>query len=66
MRYARTAERSGCDAVLIDVPVAGMRSAAARASRARLDGRCACIAASGQALPFRSRSFDAVAHSDVL
>ena len=60
------AQRTGCDAVLTDVPVAGIRSAAARASDRRLLGRCAFVAASGTDLPFRSRSFDAVAHSDVL
>ncbi len=58
------AARSGCRAVLSDVPVAGLHAAAARA---RHDGVAAApVAAAGELLPFRDRSFDAVTHADVL
>lgn len=60
------AERSGCDAILTDVPLDGVRSAAARARAQRIEGHCAFLAASGRELPFRPRTFDAVSHSDVL
>jgi 16S rRNA G1207 methylase RsmC len=53
-----------CQAVLIDVPVAGVRSAARRARA--LASRCAFVAGSGAHLPFRPRTFDAVVHTDVL
>jgi len=55
---------TGCEAVLIDVPVAGLRSAADRASRQ--GAQCAVVVGSGMSLPFRRRSFDAVIHTDVL
>ncbi len=60
------AKRTGCEAVLTDVPFSGIRTAAARATKQRVFGRCAFAAASGTHLPFRSKSFDAVIHSDVL
>ena len=60
------AERSGCTAVLTDVPLAGVRAAAATAAARRLQSRCAVAAASGTHLPLRRRTFDAVVLSDVL
>src|SRR3990172_7364567 len=60
------AEQTGCEVVLTDVPAAGIRGAAARADQQRVAGRCALAVASGTHLPFRSRSFDAVVHTDVL
>jgi len=60
------AERTGCEVVVTDVPVAGMRSARGRARERGLVRRASCIVASGTHLPFRSRSFDAVVHTDVL
>jgi cyclopropane fatty-acyl-phospholipid synthase-like methyltransferase len=61
------ARTTGCDAVLTDVPAGAVRSAAASAYRRRsLWRRCTFALASGDRLPFRSRSFDAVVHSDVL
>ena len=59
-------EKTGCDIILTDVPAAGIRSAAARAYRRRVAGRCSFAVASGTHLPFRARSFDAVVHTDVL
>ena len=60
------AERSGCRAVLTDVPLTGVRSAAATAASRGLGRRCAVVAASGTRLPLRPRTFDAVVLSDVL
>ncbi len=58
------ARRTGCRAVLADVPVAGLTAAAARAraEAAHVDP----VAADGEFLPFREASFDAVSHADVL
>jgi ubiquinone/menaquinone biosynthesis C-methylase UbiE len=56
----------GCDAVLADVPLAGLRIAASRAAREALPGYRGSVAADGAALPFASGSFDTVSHSDVL
>jgi ubiquinone/menaquinone biosynthesis C-methylase UbiE len=60
------AMRTGCQVVLSDVPLDGLRSANARAVRERLDARCAVVAASGSHLPFAGESFDAIVHTDVL
>jgi len=60
------AKRSGCDVVLTDQPVAGLRDARGRARRERIHRRSECIVATGAALPFRSRTFDAIVHSDML
>ena len=60
------AAATGCQVVLADVPVEGLRVAAARAHREELAGRAAPVAATARALPFTSGSFDAVVHTDVL
>ena len=60
------AERTGCRVLLTDVPVHGIRTAAARAAAQGVFETCAFAAASGTHLPFRARSFDAVVHTDVL
>ncbi|MEX2247650.1 MAG: methyltransferase domain-containing protein [Dehalococcoidia bacterium] len=60
------ASKTGCNVVLTDVPVPAMRKAAQRAAAAGISRRSACVVASGQAQPFRSRSFDRVVHTDVL
>ena len=57
---------SGCDIVLVDVPLAGLRIAAERAVRDNLPGECWVAAADGAKLPFGDASFDAISHSDVL
>ena len=56
----------GCDVVLTDIPFYGLQVAAARAEADDLSGACWLAAADGAALPFGSRGFDAVSHSDVL
>jgi cyclopropane fatty-acyl-phospholipid synthase-like methyltransferase len=60
------ARQSGCDVMLTDVPLSGLRAARARACREGLEPRCRLAAASGAALPFGDGAFDAIQHSDVL
>jgi cyclopropane fatty-acyl-phospholipid synthase-like methyltransferase len=60
------ARSSGCHVVLTDLPVAGLRVAAARAAVEGLTGRYGVAAASGAHLPFRAETLDAVVHADVL
>ena len=60
------AKVTGCQAVLADVPVEGLRAAAARAQRENLAARAAAVAGSARALPFAPATFDAIVHTDVL
>jgi cyclopropane fatty-acyl-phospholipid synthase-like methyltransferase len=60
------AASTGCQVVLADIPVQGLVSAMARATREQLSGRAAAAAASARRLPFRPAVFDAVVHTDVL
>jgi cyclopropane fatty-acyl-phospholipid synthase-like methyltransferase len=57
---------SGCDIVLTDLPLSGLRIARARAASDGLSSRCRVLAADGAALPFPDRVFDRVHHADVL
>ena len=57
---------TGCDVVLSDVPVEGLRAAGTRARHERLSDRSAAVVASARLLPFRARAFDAIVHTDVL
>jgi len=57
---------SGCDVVLTDLPLSGLRIARSRAASDDLDDRCRVLAADGAALPFADRTFDRVHHADVL
>jgi cyclopropane fatty-acyl-phospholipid synthase-like methyltransferase len=57
---------SGCDVVVSDVPLSGLRIAQARAADDGLSGRCQVVAADGAALPFPDRVFDRIHHADVL
>lgn len=57
---------SGCDVVLVDLPLAALRNALERATADGLSRRCEVVAADGAALPFLGASFDALNHSDVL
>ena len=57
---------TGCQVVLADVPIEGLRSAAARAEREALAARAAPVAATARRLPFTAAAFDAVVHTDVL
>lgn len=58
-------KRSGCEVVLTDLPIEGLRSARPRAEaeRVSLTGAVVC---SAKYLPFAPRTFDAVVHTDVL
>ena len=60
------AHRTGCDVMLVDLPLASLRAALERAATDSLSQRCEVVAADGAALPFKDASFDALSHSDVL
>jgi len=60
------AARSGCRVVLADLPLEGLRVAAARARADSLAARTSVVAAAASALPFHAHSFDAIIHTDVL
>lgn len=60
------AQRTGCNVILTDVPREALRSAALQAANHNLGHQCAFAMAAGAALPFRSQTFDAVVHTDVL
>ena len=60
------ATRTGCRVVLTDLPLDGLRVAAARAAADRLPVRAGVVVSAASALPFRAGSFDAVVHTDVL
>jgi SAM-dependent methyltransferase len=62
--YLATA--SGCEVVITDLPLSGLRIARARAACDDLDNRCSVLAADGAALPFADRAFDCIHHADVL
>jgi phosphoethanolamine N-methyltransferase len=57
---------SGCDIVLVDLPLAGLRIAADRAAADGMANACWVAVADGANLPFADNSFDAVSHSDLL
>ena len=57
---------SGCEVVVTDLPLSGLRIARARAVCDGLDNRCSVLAADGAALPFADRTFDRIHHADVL
>jgi ubiquinone/menaquinone biosynthesis C-methylase UbiE len=52
--------------VLTDVPLEGLRQAMDRAQAEDATERAAAVVASARALPFRTGTFDAVVHTDVL
>ena len=60
------AQLTGCDVVMVDLPLAALRIARERAAADGLAKRCDAVAADGAALPFRDASFDALNHSEVL
>jgi SAM-dependent methyltransferase len=57
---------SGCDVVLTDLPLSGLRIAHERAQKDGLESQCRMLAADAAALPFADSSFDRVHHADVL
>lgn len=60
------AARTGCDVVLADLTVSGMRRGLVRARNDGLSAQVRAVAASARELPFRPDSFDAMVHTDVL
>jgi ubiquinone/menaquinone biosynthesis C-methylase UbiE len=60
------AGESGCDAMLVDLPLSGLRIAAGRAVHDGPAGTCLAVVADAAHLPFRDDRFDVVNHSDVL
>jgi ubiquinone/menaquinone biosynthesis C-methylase UbiE len=60
------AESVGCEVVMADIPEPGLRIALARADEKQIGGSVHPIMATAERLPLRSRSFDAVVHTDVL
>ena len=60
------AQLTGCDVVMVDLPLAALRIARERAAADGLAQRCEVVAADGAALPFGDASFDALNHSEVL
>ncbi len=60
------AKETGCDAILVDLPLSGLQVANERAAKDRIIDRCWTAVADGSQMPFRDNSFDAVSHSDIL
>ena len=60
------AKETGCDAMLVDLPLSGLQLATDRAVKDGMSDRCRVAVADGSQMPFRDGSFDAVSHSDVL
>lgn len=60
------AECSGCDVVLVDLPLNALREARKRGRGDGLADRVETVAGSGVDLPFPDTSFEAIGHSDVL
>lgn len=60
------ANTTGCDVILADLPLEGLKIAATRAAADRPTGTCWITVANGAALPFMNTVVDAVFHSDVL
>src|SRR4029453_8458923 len=60
------AQLTGCDVILVDIPLAALRIARERAVADGLGRRCDAVVADAVALPFKEGSFDALTHFDLL
>ncbi|MEX0800106.1 MAG: methyltransferase domain-containing protein [Dehalococcoidia bacterium] len=60
------AKKSGCDVVMADLPLPGLAAALVRADDDALSGRVSILRATGERLPLKSGSFDAIVHTDTL
>ncbi len=60
------ADRSGCNLVLVDLPLVGLKIAAERAYEDQIAGTCWVACADAARMPFNDESFDALSHSDLL
>jgi ubiquinone/menaquinone biosynthesis C-methylase UbiE len=61
-----TAQKTGCDVVLIDLPEIGLRIAMDRADTDGIKNHVTATAADASDLPFPDQSFEAISHSDLL
>lgn len=60
------AVQTGCQVVLTDMPLEGLRHALARGATEGLGGKVQAVAASAGAPPFSPGTFNAVVHTDVI
>jgi SAM-dependent methyltransferase len=60
------AATTGCQVVVTDLPLEGLRVAADRAAAEGLGAPAGMVVAAASGLPFRAGSFDAIVHTDVL
>ena len=60
------AQLTGCEVLVVDIPLASLRIARERAVADGLSRRCGVVAADAAALPFKDGSFDALSHADLL
>ena len=60
------AQQSGCDVVLLDLPITGLRIASERAAIDRIASASFGAVADAATLPFAASTFDALSHSDLL
>ncbi len=60
------AKVNGCDIVLVDLPLVGLRLAAERAATDGMGDRVRVAVADAARLPFPDGSFDTIGHSDLL
>ncbi len=58
--------RTGCDAVLVDLPKAGLRIAEERAVQEGISSNVTAVAADASDLPNEIGTFDAICHADLL
>ena len=63
---AYLAEKTGCRAVLVDLPKPALTAAARQAEDRLVADRVAVVRGSATHLPLASRGFDAVTHTDTL
>jgi SAM-dependent methyltransferase len=59
-------QATGCDVVLADLPLTGLRNAVRRTGMDGLLARAGILVADASSLPFAAQSFDAISHSDLL
>jgi 2-polyprenyl-3-methyl-5-hydroxy-6-metoxy-1,4-benzoquinol methylase len=60
------AQKTGCNVLVTDLPLEGMRAAARRAKREQIAHLTRAVVASARRLPFSDAAFDAIVHTDVL
>lgn len=60
------ARTTGCQVVLSDLPLAGLRQGMRHAHRHKAQDRASFLLAEAAHLPFRPKTFDAIVHTDVL